>query len=88
MVDTTRPRPKVLEWYLAEVSRTIGEKPYERGCPASIGRIVALLHNRTKTNVIKKKALRALTEEDADFAIQALGVPYRHHSTMPRVIQK
>lgn len=69
--------PTVLEWDLAEVSKAIGEKPYERGCPANMGRTVALLHNRTKTNVVKKKGLRALVEEDAEFAIQALGLAVR-----------
>lgn len=69
--------PKVLEWDLAEVSKTIGEKPYERGCAANLGRTVALLHNRTKTNVVMQKGLRALAEEDADFAIQALGLTVR-----------
>lgn len=69
--------PKVLNWDLSEVSKAIGDKPYERGCPANMGRTVALLHNRTKTNVVNKKGLRTLTEEDADFAIQALGLAVR-----------
>ncbi len=69
--------PKVLEWDLAKVADAIGEKPYERGCPANMGRSLALLHNRGKTNVARKMGLRALVEEDAEFAIQALGLAVR-----------
>lgn len=68
---------KVLEWDLGEVAKAIGEKPYDRICPANAGRIVAQLHNRTKENVVVKKGLRPLVEEDAEHAIQAVGLTLR-----------
>ena len=69
--------PKVLGWDLGEVAKAIGEKPYSRICPANSGRIVAQLHNRTKQNVVHEKSLRPLVEEDAEHAIQAVGLTLR-----------
>lgn len=68
---------KVLELDLGKVSDAVGEKPYERVCPANMGRTVAQLHNRTKENVVVKKGLRSLVEEDAEFSIQAVGLALR-----------
>jgi len=68
---------KVLEWDLGDVSDAIGKPPYSRICPANMGRIVAQLHNRTKENVVVKKGLRSLVEEDAELAIQAVGLTLR-----------
>lgn len=69
--------PKVLGWDLGDVAKGIGEKPYGRICPANAGRIVAQLHNRTKQNVVHEKALRPLVDEDAELAIQAVGLTLR-----------
>lgn len=68
---------KVLEWDLADVSEAISKPPYSRVCPANMGRTVAQLHNRTKENVVVKKGLRPLVEEDAELAIQAVGLTLR-----------
>lgn len=69
--------PRILELDLAKVADAIADKPYERFCPANIGRTVAQLHNRTKQNVVIKKGLRPLEEEDAELAIQGVGLTLR-----------
>lgn len=40
-------------------------------------RTVAQLHNRTKENAVVEKGLRPLVEEDAELAIQAVGLALR-----------
>lgn len=68
---------RILELDLAKVCDAVAEKPHERFCPANMGRTVAQLHNRSKENVVVRKGLRALTEEDAELAIQAVGLTLR-----------
>lgn len=68
---------KVLEWDLAEVSEAISKLPHSRFCPANMGRTLGQLHNRTKENVVVKKGLRPLVEEDAELAVQAVGLTLR-----------
>lgn len=67
----------VLELDLADVADAIAKPPHSRFCPANMGRTVAQLHNRTKENVVVKKGLRPLVEEDAELAIQAVGLALR-----------
>jgi len=68
---------KILECDLGDVSEAISKPPYSRICPANMGRTVAQLHNRSKENVVVKKGLRRLVEEDAELAIQAVGLALR-----------
>lgn len=68
---------KGLEWDLGDVSEAISKLPHTRICPANMRRTVAQLHNRTKENVVVKKGLRPLVEEDAELAIQAVGLVLR-----------
>ena len=68
---------KVLEWDLGDVSEAISKPPHSRICPANMGRTLGQLHNRTKENVVVKKGLRLLVEEDAELAIQAVGLTLR-----------
>lgn len=68
---------KVLHLDLADVADAISEKPYQRFCPANMGRTVGQLHNRTKNNVVLQKGLRPLMEQDAELAIQAVGLTMR-----------
>lgn len=68
---------KVLELDIAKVADAVAEKPHERYCPANMARTVGQLHNRTKENVVQKKELRYLTEEDAELAIDAVGLTLR-----------
>lgn len=68
---------KVLEWDLGDVSEAISKPPYSRICRANVGRTVAQLHNRTKENVVVEKGLRPLAEEDAELAVQAVGLALR-----------
>jgi len=68
---------RVLELDLAKVCDAVAEKPHERFCPANMGRTVAQLHNRSKENVVVRKGLRPLTEEDAELAVQAVGLTLR-----------
>lgn len=69
--------PRILEFDLAKVCDAVAEKPHERFCPANMGRTVAQLHNRSKENVVVKKGLRPLTEEDTELAIRAVGLTLR-----------
>jgi hypothetical protein len=66
---------KVLDLDIAKVAVAAVEK--ERFCAANMAQTVGLLHNRTKENVVQKKELRYLTEEDAELAIQAVGLTLR-----------
>jgi hypothetical protein len=66
---------KVLDLDIAKVADAAAE--HERFCPANMARTVGQLHNRTKENVVQKKELRYLTEEDADLAIAAVGLTLR-----------
>ncbi len=68
---------KILECDLADVSEAISKPPYSLICPGNMGRTVAQLHNRSKENVVVKKGLRRLVEEDAELAIQAVGLTLR-----------
>lgn len=67
----------VLTRDLGDVSDAISKPPYEKFCPANMGRTVAQLHNRTKENVMVHRGLRPLVDEDAEFALQAVGLTLR-----------
>lgn len=66
---------EVLSFDIAKVADAVAE--HRRFCPANLARTVGHLHNRTKENVVLKKELRYLTEDDAELAIAAVGLTLR-----------
>lgn len=63
----------IIERDLAEVARIVGEKPYEKFCASNLGKTVALLHPRGKSNEQIPKNLRFPVDEDAELALHAVG---------------
>lgn len=68
---------KILAMDLAKVAAAVEAAPSQKFCVANIGKTVALLHNRGKGNKQHSLGLRALEEEDAEMALQALGFVLR-----------
>lgn len=55
----------------------VKKAPHEEVCAGNIGRVVALLHNKGKTNQQITNGWRLPTEEDAAIAVLALGFTFR-----------
>ena len=69
--------PKALSDDLAKLASAVEKEPHEKLCAGNMCKIVALLHNRGKTNQAKANAWRAPVEEDAAMAVQAVGFVLR-----------
>ena len=69
--------PKALSDDLAKLAGAVEKAPHEKVCAGNLGKVVALLHNRGKTNQQISNGWRAPMEEDAAMAIQALGFTLR-----------
>lgn len=67
----------ILNEDLGKVGAEVGRSPYEKGCVASLANTVARLHSRGKTNEQHAKMLRIPVEEDAEFALHAVGFVIR-----------
>jgi len=62
---------------LGKVGERIGAPPHDQQCSSRLAFIVARLHARGKGNEQHSKGLRAPVDDDAEFAIQALGFVLR-----------
>lgn len=62
---------------VAKVASLMELVPHEKFCVANLGKIAGLLHARNKSNVVLGKGYRPLQEEDAEFALQSLGLTLR-----------
>jgi hypothetical protein len=69
--------PKALSDDLAKLAGAMEKAPHEKVCAANMGRVVALLHSRGKTNQQISNGWRPPVEEDAAMAVQALGFTLR-----------
>ncbi len=69
--------PKFLSDDLAKLAGAVEKAPHERVSAGNMGRVVALLHNRGKTNQQVSNGWRTPVEEDAAMAVQALGFTLR-----------
>ena len=69
--------PKTLLDDLAKLAGAVEKAPHDKVCAGNMGRVVALLHNRGKTNQQISNGWRAPVEEDAAMAVQALGFTLR-----------
>ncbi|MDO8291022.1 MAG: hypothetical protein Q7T44_17545 [Parvibaculum sp.] len=69
--------PKALSDDLAKLAGAVEKAPHDKVCAGNMGRVVALLHNRGKTNQQISNGWRAPVEEDAAMAVQALGFTLR-----------
>lgn len=67
----------VIEKEIATVSALMEQLPHEKFCVANLGKIAGLLHTRNKSNTVRGKGYRPLQEEDAEFALQSLGLTLR-----------
>lgn len=68
---------KALSDDLAKLAAAVEKAPHEKLCAGNMGRVVALLHNRGKTNQQISNGWRPPVEEDAAMAVQALGFTLR-----------
>lgn len=64
--------PKALSDDLAKLAGAVEKPPHEKVCAGNLSKVVALLHNRGKTNQQIANGWRAPLEEDAAMAVQAL----------------
>ena len=62
---------------VAKVADLMEKVPNKKLCAANLGKIAGLLHARNKSNVVLGKGYRPLQEEDAEFALQSLGLALR-----------
>jgi hypothetical protein len=62
---------------LGKVADMVGGPPYDRLVISWAARIIARLHSRGKDNEMRSKGLRAPVDEDAEFALEALGFVLR-----------
>lgn len=69
--------PKALSDDLAKLAGTVEKAPHEKVCAGNLGKVVAILHNRGKTNQQLANGWRAPLEEDAITAIHAVGFTLR-----------
>jgi hypothetical protein len=69
--------PKALSDDLAKLAGAVEKAPHEKVCAGNMGKVVAILHNRGKTNQQISNGWRPLAEEDAAMAVQALGFTIR-----------
>ena len=69
--------PKALSNDLAKLAGAVEKAPHEKVCAGNMGRVVALLHNRGKTNQQITNGWRLPTEDDATLAVQAVGFTVR-----------
>lgn len=69
--------PRLLSDDLAKLAGAVEKAPHEKVCAGNMGRVVAILHNRGKTNQQIANGWRPLVEDDAAMAVQALGFTLR-----------
>lgn len=62
---------------LGKVADTLGKAPYDKHALSWSAKIVARLHSRGKDNEVHSKGLRVPIDEDAEFALEALGFALR-----------
>ncbi len=62
---------------VAQTSKILEAAQYGKFCAANLGKIAGLLHTRNKSNAKLGKGYRSLVEEDAEFALQSLGLTLR-----------
>lgn len=62
---------------LAELAKKVDHPDYGMGCPSRVSQVVARLHVRGKPNEQHAKDLRHPTDEDAEFALQTVGLVLR-----------
>ena len=62
---------------VAKVAALMQGDPHKKLCVANLGSVAGLLHARNKSNVVLGKGYRPLQEEDAEFALQSLGLTLR-----------
>lgn len=67
----------VLRKDLAEVAKSIEREPHRKDAAANVAKAVARPHPRRKENERAAKGLRVPQDEDAEFALQALGFALR-----------
>jgi hypothetical protein len=67
----------ILKDDLGVVAEVIGKEPHKLDCASNLGKTIARLHNRGKDNVAFSKGSRPVVEEDAELALQALGLVLR-----------
>lgn len=62
---------------LGAVHKRIGSNPHNKDVASAMGHLVARLHSRGKTNEQQARDLRIPVEEDAELAVQAVGMVLR-----------
>lgn len=62
---------------VAETAAILEKPPYSRLCAANLGKIAGILHTRNKSNAKLANGYRSLLAEDAEFALQSLGLTLR-----------
>lgn len=62
---------------IAETAALLETAPVPKFCAANLGKIAGILHTRNKSNVKAAKGYRPLVQEDAEFALQSLGLTLR-----------
>jgi hypothetical protein len=67
----------VLRDDLGAVHKRIGSNPHNKDVASAMGHLVARLHSRGKTNEQQARDLRIPVEEDAELAVQAVGMVLR-----------
>lgn len=76
LVDQKHDR-SILAADLGKVAQTVGQPPYDKQALCWTAKIIARLHSRGKDNEMLSKGLRAPVDEDAEFALEALGFAIR-----------
>ncbi len=71
------PNGDVIDKELAKVAATIEAWPHAKICVGNLGKVCAKLHSRNKSNAQRQEGYRAIVEEDAELAIQAVGFALR-----------
>ena len=74
-----RPWPRLIDLAadLGKVAAAIAKPPYEKLCVSWLAQVVARLHVRGKGSEAHAKGLRDPVDEDAEAAVQALGLVLR-----------
>lgn len=62
---------------IADTAALLEKVPNPKFCAASLGKIAGILHTRNKSSAKLGKGYRSLVEEDAEFALQSLGLTLR-----------
>lgn len=62
---------------VAETAAILEGAPHSKFCAANLGKIAGILHTRNKSNAKLGKGYRSLVAEDAEFALQSLGLTLR-----------